>query len=76
MQRIGGDRASALLLEGHASVHRFREAAAVAARLIAIRTTPFDYGLLGDTLLTQGEIDQAAAAYQRMMESQAEFAVL
>ena len=70
MQRVGGDSASALLLEGHAlySVHRFREAAAVAARLIAIRTTSFDYGLLGDTLLSQGEIDQAAVAYQRMMD--------
>ena len=70
MHRIGGDHASALLLEGHAlySVHRFREAAAVAARLVAVRTTPFDYGLLGDTLLSEGEIEQAAAAYQRMMD--------
>ena len=70
MQRVGGDRASALLLEGHAlySVHRFREAAAVATRLIAVRTTPFDYGLLGDTLLSQGQIEKAAAAYQRMMD--------
>ena len=70
MHRVGGDQASALLLEGHSlySVHRFREAAAVATRLAAIRRTPFDYGLLGDTLLSQGEVEQAAAAYQRMMD--------
>ena len=70
MHRVGGDQASALLLEGHAlySVHRFREAAAAATRLVAVRTTPFDYGLLGNTLLSQGEIEQAAAAYQRMMD--------
>ena len=65
-----GDDGGALLLEGHAlySAHRFREAAAIAQRLIAMRTAPFDYGLLGDTLLSQGKITQAAAAYQRMVD--------
>ena len=70
MQQIGGDDGGALLLEGHAlySAHRFREAAAIAHRLVTMRTAPFDYGLLGDTLLTQGEITRAAAAYQRMVD--------
>ena len=70
MQQIGGDDGGALLLEGHAlySAHRFREAAAIAQRLVTMRTAPFDYGLLGDTLLSQGKITQAAAAYQRMVD--------
>ena len=62
--------ASALLLRGHVlhSLHRFAEAESAARELVKQRGLAFDFGLLGDALLEQGKLDEAAAAYQRMME--------
>ena len=61
---------SALLLRGHVlhNLHHFEEAEAVARKLLAARQAPFDYGLLGDTLMEQGKLEEAARAYQRMID--------
>src|SRR2546422_3788195 len=47
---------AALLVRGHAlhQLHRFREAEAIARRLVARREFVLDYGLLGDALMEQG----------------------
>lgn len=62
--------AAALLLRGHVeqNLHRFQEAERAARRLVAQRESPFDYGLLGDALMEQGRLDEAAAAYQKMLD--------
>lgn len=64
------DSAEALLLWGHVmhNLHRFKEAEATARKLVAQRGTWFDYGLLGDALMEQGDLDEAIHAYQRMMD--------
>ena len=64
-----GDPA-ALLLRGHVlhQMHRFREAEAIARRLVASREFVLDYGLLGDALMEQGRVAEAAEAYQKMID--------
>jgi tetratricopeptide (TPR) repeat protein len=64
------DDAGARLLLGHAlaSQHRFAEAEAIARSLAAERGLAADHGLLGDALVEQGRLDEAAAAYQAMMD--------
>lgn len=64
-----GDPA-ARLLRGHAlhQLHRFHEAEAIARRLVAKREFVLDYALLGDTLMEQGRLTEAAAAYQKMID--------
>lgn len=66
----GSAHPAALLLRGHAlhNQHRFEEAEQLARRLTAERGLSFDFGLLGDVLLDQGKLDQAADAYQRMVD--------
>src|SRR4030095_6367364 len=60
---------AAALLRGHAlhNMHRFKEAEPLARRVVETRGAPFDYGLLGDVLMELGQLDQAADAYQKMM---------
>ncbi|MGH9310003.1 MAG: tetratricopeptide repeat protein [Vicinamibacterales bacterium] len=67
--RTPGDSA-ALLLRGHAlhQLHRFSEAEQIARTLVARRTVVLDYGLLGDALMEQGRLDEAAVAYQKMID--------
>jgi tetratricopeptide (TPR) repeat protein len=67
--RYPGD-AGALLLKGHVlhQLHRFSEAERIARALVARRTVVLDYGLLGDTLMEQGRLAEAAEAYQRMLD--------
>ncbi|AMY08461.1 tetratricopeptide repeat protein [Luteitalea pratensis] len=67
--RYPGD-AGALLLKGHVlhQLHRFSEAERIARTLVARRTVVLDYGLLGDTLMEQGRLAEAAEAYQRMLD--------
>lgn len=59
-----------LLLRGHVlhQQHRFREAEQIARTLVARRTSVLDYGLLGDALMEQGQLAEAAAAYQKMID--------
>src|SRR5262245_5351836 len=67
---ITKDEPAALLLSGHVlhQMHRFGEAEAIARRLVALREFVLDYGLLGDALMEQGRVAQAAEAYQKMMD--------
>ena len=61
--------AEALLLRGHVlqNLHRFHEAELLARQLVEKRERPFDFGLLGDTLMEQGELTEAIVAYQKMI---------
>ena len=49
-------------------LHRFAEAEQIARRLVATREFVLDYGLLGDALMDQGRLTEAAAAYQKMID--------
>ena len=57
-------------MRGHVlhQLHRFREAEQIARTLVARRTVVLDYGLLGDALMEQGRLADAAAAYQKMLD--------
>jgi len=70
VEALAPDDRGALLLRGHAlhSLHRFREAEAIARRLVRERGAPFDHGLLGDVLIDRGELDAAIESYQTMMD--------
>jgi tetratricopeptide (TPR) repeat protein len=70
LEALGGARPESWLLEGHAlhALHRFEDAERVARRLAQTRGLAFDHGLLGDVLLDVGRTEEAAAAYQRMMD--------
>ena len=63
-------RPETLLLRGHVlqNLHRFKEAEPLARELVARRGLSFDYALLGDTLMEQGQLAEAAAAYQSMID--------
>jgi tetratricopeptide (TPR) repeat protein len=67
--RQPGD-AGAMLLRGHVlhNLHRFKEAEPIARHLASTRGAAFDYGLLGDVLMELGHLNEAAAAYQKMMD--------
>ena len=60
----------ALLLRAHVlhSLHKFKEAEAVAQELVRKRGLNFDCGVLGDALMEQGKLDDAVTAYQAMMD--------
>src|SRR5262245_53617345 len=70
VEAIQPGEAAALLLRGHVlhQLHRFREAEAIARRLVAQREFVLDYGLLGDVLMEQGRLAEAASAYQKMID--------
>jgi len=70
LESIDPGDAAALLLRGHVlhQMHRFAEAEAIARRLVATREFVLDYGLLGDVLMEQGRLIDAAAAYQKMID--------
>ena len=72
LQEWDKNSAGALLLLGHVaqSLHRFKEAEAIARQLVARREFAFDHGLLGDALADQGKLSEAIAAYQRMVNLQ------
>ncbi|HTL55193.1 MAG TPA: tetratricopeptide repeat protein [Candidatus Limnocylindrales bacterium] len=60
----------ALFLRGHVlhNLHRFKEAEELANDVIARRGMPADFGLLGDALMEQGKLEEAAGAYQDMAD--------
>ena len=62
--------AQALLMRGHIlhQFHRFAEAEVLARQVVGRRGLFLDYGLLGDVLLEQGRLQEAAAAYQKMID--------
>jgi tetratricopeptide (TPR) repeat protein len=62
--------AQALLIRGHVlhQFHRFAEAEVLARQVVEKRGLFLDYGLLGDVLLEQGRIQDAAHAYQKMID--------
>jgi tetratricopeptide (TPR) repeat protein len=62
--------AEGLLLRGHVlqNLHRFEEAETLARELILKRGLPFDYGLLSDALMEQGELNAAIEACQKMVD--------
>ncbi|MBI5386905.1 MAG: tetratricopeptide repeat protein [Verrucomicrobia bacterium] len=64
------DSLEAMLLRGHVlqNLHRFKEAEPLARALVARRGLAFDHGLLGDVLMEQGRLREAAEAYQKMMD--------
>ena len=59
-----------LLLRGHVleNLHRFKEAEVVARELTSKRGLSFDFALLGDSLMEQGRLKEAIAAYQSMVD--------
>ncbi|MBO0857468.1 MAG: tetratricopeptide repeat protein [Chloracidobacterium sp.] len=61
---------AALLLRGHAleNMHHFIEAEKIGRELVETRGLAYDFGLLGDALIEQGKMDEAALAYQKMMD--------
>jgi tetratricopeptide (TPR) repeat protein len=67
---IRPDDPASLLLRGHVlhQLHRFSEAEAVARRLVSLREFVLDFGLLGDALMEQGRLAEAAEAYQKMID--------
>ncbi len=60
----------AALLRGHIfhALHRFQEAETVARDLVSRREFVFDYALLGDALMEQGQLGPAVEAYQKMVD--------
>ena len=70
LETITPNEPAAWLLHGHVlhQLHRFREAEAIARRLVTTREFVLDFGLLGDVLMEQGRVSEAADAYQRMID--------
>ena len=70
LESIAPGEPAALLLRGHVlhQMHRFGEAEAIARRLVAMREFVLDFGLLGDVLMEQGRVADAAEAYQKMID--------
>jgi tetratricopeptide (TPR) repeat protein len=70
LQSLQPDEPAALLLRGHVlhQMHRFSEAEAIARRLVKVREFALDFGLLGDVLMEQGRVAEAAEAYQKMID--------
>ena len=64
------DSPDALLLRGHVlhSLHQFKEAEAIARRLVEKRSASYDYALLGDAVMEQGRVSDAVDAYQKMVD--------
>lgn len=60
------------LLRGHVllNLHRFREAEAIARKLLAGDASPRSHALLSDALVELGRIDEAVAACQRFVSVQ------
>ncbi|HFD11736.1 MAG TPA: tetratricopeptide repeat protein, partial [Crenotrichaceae bacterium] len=64
------ENVNALMLKSHIlhNLHRFKDAELVARQVVAQRGSWFEYAVLGDALMEQGKLDQAALAYQHMVD--------
>jgi len=71
ISELSPEDASGLFLRGHVlhSMHRFAEAGDLARRAVAARGSFLDHGLLGDVLLDQGDLREALAEYQVMLDA-------
>ena len=60
----------ATLLRGHVlhQFHRFKGTEILARQLVAAQPSASAYGLLGDALMEQGQLEAAADAYQTMLD--------
>ena len=60
----------AMLLRGHVlhQFHRFKETEGIARQLVSVRPSESAYGLLGDALMEQGQLQEAETAYQTMLD--------
>lgn len=65
-----GVSAESRLLRGHVfhNEHRFKEAEQLARALVAERGSPEDWALLSDALMEQGQLAEAVAALQKMVD--------
>jgi tetratricopeptide (TPR) repeat protein len=70
LERRHPSNGQARLLRGHVrhQQHRFAEAETLARGLVASRGLALDFALLGDALMEQGRLAEAATAYQRMID--------
>ena len=70
LESITPGEPAGLLLRGHAlhQMHRFKDAEEIARQLVALREFVLDFGLLGDVLMEQGRVTEAADAYQKMID--------
>ncbi len=64
------DDANALMLQSHIlqNLHRFKQAEVIARQVVTQRGWWFEYAVLGDALMEQGRLDEAAQAYQQMID--------
>lgn len=69
-EAVSPENADALLLRGHAfhAQHRFSEAETIGRKLVAARERALDHALLGDALMEQGRLEEAADVYQTMVD--------
>ncbi len=67
-QAACGTNLDAQLLQGHVdhNLHRFKAAEAIARSLISQRKSPADYGLLSDSLMEQGQLEEAVTTCQTL----------
>jgi tetratricopeptide (TPR) repeat protein len=70
LESITPGEPAALLLRGHSlhQMHRFKEAEGIARQLVVSREFVLDFGLLGDVLMEQGRVAEAAESYQKMID--------
>lgn len=69
LEAAHGGRPEAALVRGHVrhNLHRFREAEAIARKLVADRGAPADLALLCDVVVDLGHVSEAVALLQRLM---------
>jgi tetratricopeptide (TPR) repeat protein len=70
LERRNASNDQARLLRGHVrhQQHRFAEAEALGRTLVVSRGLALDFALLGDALMEQGRLAEAADAYQHMID--------
>ncbi len=77
-KRLYGESDDVLLLRGHTLLqqHRFKEVESLAHKLAKKRGLPSDLILLGDALMEQGRLLEAASAYQAAVNQRPDLSAL